>query len=313
MILLARFILKGPFQAALVVASMALLGLLLPPVSWLSSSAITLVTLVNGFRQGILTMLLAFAAAVGFAMLIFVGQQRGVTPFAAVEMVFYFVLLIWLPAWMAAVVLRRSVSLAYTLQMMAMAGIALVAMVYWLFPDMGEVWRGYFDQLLAGFQTEMEPTDYRALQKFEDRLIHMLPGLFVSSVVSGTLLSLLLGRWWQAVFYNPGGFASEFQSLALGRVATVISLLLILLSTWQTSYLLYSATMIVLMFYFLQGTAILHAVFSIRKWHRGWLVLAYVLMMFLPQALVLLLIAGLIDSWIDIRRRVIPPNGEGSA
>jgi fatty acid desaturase len=65
MILLSRFILKGISQAALVAASMAVLAVI-PLLGWvtilISGAAVALMTLVHGYRHGLLVML---AAALG--------------------------------------------------------------------------------------------------------------------------------------------------------------------------------------------------------------------------------------------------------
>jgi len=68
---LASFILKGPSQAALVAAAMAILGLAVPPAAWLSAAAIVLVTLVNGPKSGLMTTALSSLGAGIFAYLIF--------------------------------------------------------------------------------------------------------------------------------------------------------------------------------------------------------------------------------------------------
>ena len=56
MVFLARLILKGPSQAALVAATLAMLGVLLAPFIWLSAAAIALVALVKDDRQALTVM-----------------------------------------------------------------------------------------------------------------------------------------------------------------------------------------------------------------------------------------------------------------
>ena len=131
MISLARFILKGYSQAALVAASMAMLGMLLPPLAWLSGAAVALVTLVNGHRSGLLVTAIA---AIGTAVL--AGLVLSAPILAA-----YYVLIVWLPLVAVAVVLRQTVSLVFCLQLIAAVSMIGLVMVYVFYPDFGEIWR----------------------------------------------------------------------------------------------------------------------------------------------------------------------------
>ena len=309
MILLAGFILKGVLQAALVISAMAMLGLLLPPVSWLSSAAVVLVTLVNGYRQGLVTMAAAFAGSLLLAMVIF-ANTGGATesyPALAFEMVTYFALLIWLPAWIVATALQITVSLKLSLQLLTGICLFAVTMFYLLYPDFGELWRGYFDQMIAELAGQADTETAATIQSMEDGVIHFLPGLFVGSLMFGTLISLFLGRWWQAVYFNPGGFAKEFQSLALGKAMALVSLAIIVLALALNSYMLYALMIIVMLLYLVQGMAILHALFRLRKIHIAWLVLVYGLLMFVPQIMMLMVFVGLADSWLNLRQRLAGP------
>ena len=98
MVFLARFILKGPSQAALVAAATAMLGILFAPAVWVSAAAIALVTLVTDQRKGAMVLAYATLGAGVFSMLVFSS------PLIAV----YFILMAWLPAWLAAMVLKQN-------------------------------------------------------------------------------------------------------------------------------------------------------------------------------------------------------------
>ncbi len=135
MLFLARFILKGQSQAALVAASMAILGLVVPPAAWISAAAIVLVTLVNGPKSGLITTAISLIGAAIFAFLIFSAPQVAVI----------FVLMAWLPAWLIATVLRQTVSLAYSLQVLTLMSLLAVVMLYVLYPNIGELWREPLD------------------------------------------------------------------------------------------------------------------------------------------------------------------------
>jgi uncharacterized protein YybS (DUF2232 family) len=63
--------------------------------------------------------------------------------------------------------------------------------------------------------------------------------------------------------------------------------------------------LVVFALYLNQGIAVLHAVFAGKQFHAVWLFMIYLLMFFVPHIVVLLALAGLADTWIDFRRRLV--------
>ncbi len=298
MILLSRFILKGTSQAALIAASMAVLGLV-PLVGWfavlISGAAVALVTLVQGYRHGLLVMLIAVVGAGVFATLIF--SQ----PLVAV----YYMLAVWLPVWLVATVLRETVSLA--LSVLLVAGMSLLALLVMtlMFPGFEELWREPLDMLTAQLaEQSMGQFTLEELREAEDIAIRLIPGLIASTLMFSTMLSLMLARWWQAVNFNPGGFAKEFQALNLGKSAALVAVVILAATGWLKTDLLIAMSLVVLALYVSQGAAVMHAVVARKKINVVWLYLVYFLMLFIPHIMVLLVVLGLADAWIDFRRRI---------
>jgi hypothetical protein len=291
---LARFILKGPSQAALVAASMAVLGLAVPPATWISAAAIILVTLVNGPKSGLITTALSLAGAAVFAFLIF----------SAPELALFFVLLAWLPSWLIATVLRQTVSLAFSLQVLTLMSMLAIVMLYVISPDIGELWREPLDKIVQQLAEQSTDFSLAELKQTEDWIIAFLPGLFASSIMFGTILSLLLGRWWQAVFYNPGGFAKEFQSLNLGKVSALCAITIMSIAALVDSVFAVAMVTVVLVLYGIQSLSLLHAAINIRKINAVWLFVIYLIMFFVPHVLLLLILASLLDPWLNIRERI---------
>lgn len=294
MLFLARFILRGQSQAALVAASMAILGLLIPPTAWISAAAIVLVTLVNGPQNGLITSLLALIGAAAFSFLLFS------TPWIAAV----FVLLAWLPAWIVATVLRQTVSLAFSLQVLTAISMLAVVAIYTLFPDFGEFWREPLDQIVMQLAEQSQDVSLAEMRQTEEWVIGFLPGLFASSLMFGTMISLFLGRWWQAVNYNPGGFAEEFQGLSLGKVSALSAILVIALAVMLNNFVTLSLATIVMVLYGIQSLSLLHAMVRIKKYNATWLFVVYALMFFIPQLTLLMIVVSLIDPWLDLRQRV---------
>jgi len=143
------------------------------------------------------------------------------------------------------------------------------------------------------------------LQQLIDQIVRILPGFFASSFMIGTLLSLYLARWWQAVIYNPGGFGKEFRGLKLGKTTALIALVIALAALFISSDMFNAMLLVVFALYLNQGVAVLHAVFAGKQLNAVWLFLVYLLLFFVPYTVVLLALAGLADTWLDFRRRLL--------
>ena len=294
MLFLARFILKGQSQAALVAATMAILGLLVPPAAWISAAAIVLVTLVNGAQRGLITTGLALLGTAVFSYLIFSAPQ--------VAMIF--VLLVWLPAWLVAMILRQTVSLAFSLQILTAMSLLAVVLIYALYPNFGEFWREPLDHMVTQLAQQSDEFSLQDLKQTEDWVIEFLPGLFASSLMFATMVSLFIGRWWQAVFYNPGGFAQEFQSLNLGKISALIALAIMLLAITIGNVFAFALATVVFVLYLIQGLSLLHAAVKIRQLSSSWLFVLYLVMFFIPHLVLFLVFAGITDPWLNIRQRL---------
>ncbi len=296
MILLARFILKGHSQAALVASTMAMLGLVLPPVAWLSGAAVALVALVSGHRSGLLVTAIAGIGTVILAGLILSLPELGL----------YYVLLVWLPVVMVAVVLRQTVSLALSLQLIAVLSLLGIVVLYVFYPDFGELWRPSLNSVAEELIKQSQDTlDAQQLQLMIDRIVRLLPGFFAVSFMIGIMLSLYLARWWQAAIYNPGGFGKEFRAINLGKVTALVALAIAAAASLGAMEIFNAMLLVVFVLYLNQGVAVLHAVFAGKQLNAVWLFLVYLFMLFVPQTVVLLALAGLADTWIDFRRRLI--------
>ena len=273
---------------------MAILGLAVPPAAWISAAAIVLVTLVNGPKSGLITTAMSLVGAAIFAFLIF----------SAPEVAVIFVLIAWLPAWLIATVLRQTVSLAFSLQILTLMSLLAVVMLYVLYPNMGELWREPLDIMVKQLAEQSTDFSLAELKQTEDWIIQFLPGLFASSIMFGTMLSLFLGRWWQAVFYNPGGFGKEFRSLNLGKVSALCAMALMLIAAIVDNVFAVAMVTVVFLLYGMQALSLLHAAIKIRQVNAAWLFLIYLIMFFVPHVLLLLMLASFADPWLDLRQRI---------
>jgi hypothetical protein len=296
MIVLARYIMAGPAQATLVTVVMALLALLLPPLAWISAAAVALVTLQLGAQRGLQLVGLASVA----------GLLLGWLIFGAPLMVLGLILLIWLPVWIAALVLRQSVSLTLAMQAITGLGVLTLLMVMLIYPQLQT-------EMNADLQKMMQPmleqqTDDAVRQELQEtvtQVLRLMPALVASGMMLSTAIGLLLARNWQARLYNPGGFAREFNQLRLGKVMAAASTALIVAALALDTDLLVMLSVILISIYVVQGMALIHGLVAVREASRGWVFAVYIGLILLPQVIILpIAFFGMSDAWIDFRRRL---------
>ncbi len=294
---LARFILRGPSQAALVMATSALLAMILMPFSWLSAAALILVVLHENKEVALRATAIASVAVLVMSWMIF-G-----TPLLAIG----YLLFLWIPAGLIAYVLRQSVSLVLSLQLLTVLGLVIVTGLYLLFPSMGETWRETFEQILqpaleqAG--TQVDPVQLDNLLKLFARAVI---GLLAIVVVFNILMALFIGRWWQAGLFNPGGLSREFNELRLGKVFALVTALFLIANAFINNDWVLSSMLLMVSMTLVQGIAIMHGVIAKRQLSRGWMFGFYVLLLLIPQVMIILTVMGLLDAWVDIRKKISP-------
>jgi hypothetical protein len=291
---LASFIMRGRFQAVLVMV----LAAILPVLNIFSGAALALVTLRKGSQEGMLNLLIATCLLIILAVLLF-----GST-WLAIGLLGTF----WLPLWLLSGVLRHTIALAVTLQLALL--LALLALLGGILAiDDSAAWgRPLLEHLLEPLLQQLQLSDLQR-NAIEAMLAPFSLGLFIANGLLSVLLSLLLGRWWQSLLFNPGGFGAEFRELRLGRqLALPAALVFAGVLLWQWP-LLANLIPLLLVIYTLQGTALAHAIIRRARLARGWLVGFYLLLLLLPQILVLVCLLSIVDAWADFRVRIKSPAG----
>jgi len=296
---LARFIMRGRVQAIGSIVSLALLSLIVSPLAIFTTAAVALVTLVHGYREGLKSL---FVATVVIAVFTGVALNQ---PAIGLE----FALKFWLPSWFLAsiVITRASMSLAIVV---AAALSCLLVLGFYLFADPAAYWQEVINKQLlpmlkeAGMKIEEGPK----AEKLWQFMSKIMTGSALALFLALQTISLLLARWWQAVLYNPGGFAQEFHQLRFGVVAANIALVITIFAIASTNEMVLNLFFIVIVLMMFQGLAVIHGLVAKCKLNPSLLIGVYVLMLFTLQhgAIALLLVAliGLLDNWLNLRFRL---------
>ncbi|HRY14684.1 MAG: hypothetical protein KDJ31_02000 [Candidatus Competibacteraceae bacterium] len=295
---LAAFIMRGRGSAALIASVAAVSFWLFPPLLIVSGAVVALVALRRGPVEGALIMALAGTVAVALSW-----QVLG-APWPMLDVL----LTVWLPVWLLALVLRATISLSQTLQAAAMLGLLGVAGFYLALGDPVVWWNPLLDQFQQELATlaPVGPSGDQALLEQWLELLKAwapwLPGQVVGAVMMVVLLALLLGRWQQALLFNPGGFRPEFHELQLGRPLATFTLALFgatLAFGWPP---LANGLLVLGVPYTVQGITLVHAIVLKRRLSSAWLVLFYLLLVPLLSQVVMTL--GVVDAWADFRSRI---------
>ncbi|KAF0192642.1 MAG: hypothetical protein FD165_805 [Gammaproteobacteria bacterium] len=300
----ASYIMRGHAAAILIAAAFTVLSLLAPPLMQISAAVIALVTLRNSAQYGLSVILGAGIAAGVFAWVLMSGLRPGMGVIIAVWAAS------WLPVWLAANVLRATRSISLALGTAAALGIAAVVFVNIVIGDTTAWWRAVlataFQPVTSGEGAAISPGDIDA---FLDALAGLMTGMIGGAIVIGVMTSLFIGRWWQAILYNPGGFRTEFQGLRIGRQFSIFAVVVtaVMMMGPEAAASMASDVVIVLMAtYLFAGLALAHAAAAAKNASAAWLISLYGLLFVLPQLVIVLASAGFTDSWMDLRRYLRP-------
>jgi len=291
---------RGRMQAMAVASSFALLSLLIPPISIVSSATVALVTLRRGGYEGILVLLSASLAAATLGLLVLSNFQFALG----------YTLILWLPVWMLSIVLREGRHLSLAFEIASALGVLVVIGFYLMAEDPAMFWQAVLNIILQPMlQTSEVPVEQ--IEQSILMLVKYMTGIIATGAVTGLLLGLLLARWWQANLYNPGGFAIEYLSLRMPQRFTIMTLIVLLIasvSTGMASELAWNVGIILFMLYAFIGTAIAHAFIVSFKAKRFLLPLFYISVFVIPQVVLPVAIIGISDTWLNLRKNITPPS-----
>lgn len=279
----------------IVAATLALVSLIMPPVSIVSSASVALVTLRVGAFEGLYVLVCSsvVAALLGFLLL---GNFQFALVYAG---------LLWLPVWLISIVLREGRHLSLAVEIAVLLGVVWVLGFYIYNPQAGLMWK----EMLA----EMLPADapVEAVQHTIDVMAHYMTGIVATGMVSSLLFGLFLGRWWQANLYNPGGFRQEYLSLtspATLTLATTAVVVLASVSAGIVSEVSWNVVILLFVLYAFIGTAVLHTVFAAMKLARYVVPMFYITLFLIPHAILPVALIGLVDAWLNLRKKYSTPN-----
>jgi len=291
---LARLTMRGPWIAILMVAVTGLLALPFGPALFVSGALVALVTLRQGPAGG-LRVVAGAAALLGAGVLALSGRVGPAVLTIGV---------LWFAVWSAAGILRTG----------GRQGLAVSALGLWTagyatamrlgVTDVDEFWTSRLRALNAGIEAQGGEFLTTAQLDLYGGMMHEA-SIAMLYLMLGSML--MLGRYWQAGLYNPGGFRTEFRTLSLPGGAWAAGALVALASmlsrlAGKPVGVLEDLLLLAVMVFSWQGLAVMHArILAGMHWLWAWGF--YSLFLALPQLVVLVLAGiGISDRYKDYRR-----------
>ena len=278
---LAEFILRGRLQALIV----ALIGSFFPLIS---TSAVALVSLCKGAKEGTLLFLWVSLA------LVLLQQSGSENPLlTAVSIVSLGIMIL------AAEVHRVMASWQWTLLVIVVVAVISAQCFAILMGSSVTSLVATAQDLLNAVKSQGQDAQLSiALSE------SMLLGLVATILAIGSMMSLMLARWWQAGVQNPGGFQKEFHGFSIDAKIAVILIVILVVGQFfsQSAQIWVDIAALPLI---IAGVALVHFAVKLFGQGRQWLAFLYVGMIMVGKPVLLLLVVlGLTDSLIDLRSRL---------
>ena len=278
---------------------MAILSLLMPPLVIISVAAVCLVTLRNGSVDGLRVLI---GATVATALIGYIVLGTSIVAFS-------YLFMMWLPAFLVSLVLRETGQLNLALECLVVLGMVAVVGVYVAIDDPAQLWMmGIHDALKALSEQQPLPISDDELKAGVELWSHYITGLVVAGTLFSLLMSLLLGRWWQGLLFNAGGFDEEFQHFRLlprdGLVFIALMTMAFLLDGFPAE-LIWNLDIQLLLLFLIVGVSVVHVVIKSKSSSRYLLFSFYVMVFFVPHLILPLIVIGLSDVWMNWRQRFI--------
>lgn len=277
---LAEFIMRGRWQALAV----AVLGSVLVFAAPISAAAIALVTMAQGTRDGSWVALWSLLPAL---LLGWVSGDYG-TGF------------LLLSVFVGAMVLAQTLSLS--LALLAIVPVSAIggALLLTLNSAFLEAMLSMLDTWIAALQAE-SPESGESLNAFRPT-VTQVAGLMATGNALMASLSLLLGRYWQAALFKPGAFGEEFRAFKLPSVLTALLVLAAMLGALNGSEAAAWSALAGIPVT-LAGFALFHHIAKRQQLGGTFLTVGYVLWIIVDGLKVGVLLAVLLDAFLDLGRR----------
>jgi hypothetical protein len=285
---IAQFLLQKRSHAA---AIAFLCGVLPFVFAGLGMIIMAFVTLRKGAREGLFVLFWAALPLVASAYV--AGEYLSL----ALSLIGFFLV------WGMAVGLACLSSWSFLIQVSALAGVAVVALVHLSGIDVVSWWMAH----LENYWQMIGPEDGAVSEEVKVKLrflASLATGFEVFVLLSMALLKLVFARWLQAITVNPGGLKKELHQIYLGRGCLIVLSVLGLAALLSQSWSMLDTLLPLAGMYMIAGLSVLHYWLAPYRYAVPAILGFYVIIVIVPYAMLAPLLIGVLDSGLNLRKKM---------
>ena len=289
----ASFTLSGKLPAFTVVFGFLVFALVFPLSAIVSGAALVLLTLHAGPRNSIL---IVIACTLGLAIVssLFISSASIGALTAIAQLI---------PSFILASLLFSTRSVSLSMQAAALLGAIAFVIAIIMFPDSQQFWQTVLSKLLSS-ALEASGNTEEQITLVITQAAKFMTGLLIASVVLVHSCILLFGYKLYSLINNNIQFEKDFLQIQLGKVLAILALIAgIWAFTTQSAFAAQLCGILIILF-FLQGMAVIHTTCGTMTKGKLWLIITYILVIFVPQAILVVILLGLFETFFKLRQRV---------
>ncbi len=289
----ANYTLSGKLPAFTVVFGFLIFALIFPLSAIVSGAALVLLTLHAGPRNSIL---IVFACMLGFTIssYLFIGNAPLGALTASAQL---------LPSFILASALYTTRSLSLSMQAATLLGAIIFVFTFAMFPDSQQFWQTALTPILSPV-LEASGNSQEQISLVISQTAKYMNGLLIASIVLVHSCILLFGYKLYSLVNSNIQFDSDFQQIQLGKVLAILALIAGVWGLLAQSAFAGQLCAILIILFFLQGMAVVHTTCGTMTKGKLWLIITYILVIFVPQAIVIIILLGLMETFFKLRQRV---------
>ncbi|MEM8843560.1 MAG: DUF2232 domain-containing protein [Pseudomonadota bacterium] len=289
----ANFTVSGKLPAFTVVFGFLSLAIAFPLAAIISGAALVLITLyVDPKNSTLITILVGLALSV--STFFFLGNALIGLSITLAQL---------FPSLILATLFYRTRSLSFTLQAAAILGALCFILIKLMFPEDVSFWEAAISPMLtsmfeaSGVSPEESANSIREIAEY-------MTGVMIASVVLVHCSILYFGYWLFCKAKDSEQYKTDFREVRLGHALAAISIATCIWAiTTQSAYAAQLCGILSILFG-IQGMTIIHVLCATMKKGKLWLVVSYLLVIFIPQAIFIVILLGLSDSFFNLRKKI---------